>query len=60
VDENTKPETGEHDLARILEYYHLIIRPYTYQGTARILLRELRQAKELETGSWTQTDWEDA
>lgn len=34
---NHEPETGESGLAVILQRHGLIVRPYTYQGTARIL-----------------------
>lgn len=36
-------EEGELELGSVLQSYRLIIYPYTYQGTARILLRQMRQ-----------------
>lgn len=41
-------EDGELALARVLSSFGLIIYPYTYQGTARILIRQMRQVAESE------------
>lgn len=40
---NWPPQEGELELGAVLASYELIIYPYTYQGTARILLRQMRE-----------------